>query len=863
MRAERPPEGTIALLFTDIEGSTRLARELGSGWQEVLAEHDRLLDEALASEGGFLDSKEGDAFFATFANAGAAARAAVHALRAIRRHPWPSAVGELKVRMGLHVGYVERTAAGYVGLEVHRAARVAAAAHGDQLLLTAAARELVGDAIAVDPLGFHRLKDFPEAVQLFCAVVDGRGANAFPPPKTEEVRPTNLPAGPPVLVGREDEVQRVRDALMREGERIVTLTGRGGAGKTSLALVVAAQALEQCPGGVWLVRLANLARTVELPAAIALAIGAVSDVGSSPQQAIVTRLRARGRTLIVLDNMEHLVGAAAMVGELAQALPELRILVTSQTPLRLADEACVPLDALEDEDALALMERVARRRNQGFSVAPGDRQAMVELAHLLDGLPLALELAAARLAVLSPAQLLERLHASPDVLRDDRADRPERHRSLRATVEWTLSLLDTGTRALFTRMGAFAGPVELDDLEAVAGGGGMEVLEELARLLDVALVRRVESGDGRVRFGLPEALRQIAAEQLDAAPDGARWRRAHAQRAYELVWPARLVGCVSNAAHRAALAASAEIAAAIRWARAHGDPLAGPLAAARAAILADSGHPREAFSLLEPLLERPPDDPAVFAEALWAYSWTLISVGRIDEAIVQADKAIEVAPSPEYRVMALVMRAFARTFRGEHEAALRDNEEATELARELGPVALYFALSMEAQARLFAGELDRGIELATSSEPIGEAADSEFLWRRHTVYGDHAAMAGRPLEALAHYAESLEQAQIRGNEMQILFDLIGVASALAAAGADEDAVEVAALAEKQVDELGIPGASPPVHALGQDQHLAARRRLGPEVTQEREARGQAVPAGQRVSRACELARAHAFSSSHA
>jgi hypothetical protein len=169
---------------------------------------------------------------------------------------------------------------------------------------------------------------------------------------------------------------------------------------------------------------------------------------------------------------------------------------------------------------------------------------------------------------------------------------------------------------------------------------------------------------------------------------------------------------------------------------------------------------------------------------------------------------------------------------------------------------------MEAQARLFAGELERGIELARSADPIGEAADSEFLWRRHTVYGDHAAMVGRPLEALVHYAESLEQAQIRGNEMQILFDLIGVASALAAGGADEDAVEVAALAEKQIDELGIPGASA-VHLLGQDQHLEARRRLDPEVIQEREARGQAVPAGQRVSRACELARAHAFSNSRA
>jgi predicted ATPase/class 3 adenylate cyclase len=862
VRAGGAPEGTIALLFTDIEGSTRLARELESSWQAVLADHDRLVQEAIASEGGFVEGREGDAFFATFADASAAARAAVAALRALKRHRWPAAVGELKVRMGLHVGYVERTTAGYVGLEIHRAARVAAAAHGGQLLLTAAARELIGDAASAEPLGFHRLKDFPEAVQLFCAVVDGRGANAFPPPRTEEVRPTNLPAGPPVLVGRDDEVARVRDALTREGERTVTLTGRGGAGKTSLALVVAAQSLEHHPGGVWLVRLANLAKPEELAGVIASAIGAVTDVGSPPLQAIVNRLRARGPTLLVLDNMEHLVRAAGTVAELIAALPELRVLVTSQTPLRVADEVCVALDALDDEDALALMERVARRRNARFLADAGDHEALIQVAHLLDGLPLALELAAARLALLSPAQLLERLHESPDVLRDDRADRPERHRSLRATVDWTLSLLEPETRALFIRMGAFAGPVELEDLEAVAGGDGLNILEELARLLDVALVRRVESGDGRVRFGLPEALRQISSELLDASPEGVRWRRAHAQRAYELVWPARLAGCSTNTAYRAAVAADAEIAAAIRWASATHGALAQPLAAARAALLADNGHPREAFALLEPLLADPSSDPAVLAQALWAHSWALMIVGRTSEAIAQTQKALEIAPSPEYRVMALTMRALGLTFQGEYAAAIRDNEEATALSRELDPKMVYFTQSLEAQAHLFAGDLDRALELENAAIPIGEAAEAEFLWRRHTIYGDHAALSGRPHEALGHYANSLEEAQTRGNEMQILFDLFGVASALADAGADEAAVEVAALTDKQLAEMGVSGATA-VHLLGQDKHLAARERLAAATLQACEVRGRAVPAGQRVTRACQLARAHALTMSGA
>jgi predicted ATPase len=728
--------------------------------------------------------------------------------------------------------------------------------------LTSAARELAGDVVAVESLGFHRLKDFPGALQLFCAVVNGRGASAFPPPRTEELRPTNLPAGTPALVGRDEEVERVRNALDLEGERIVTLTGRGGAGKTSLALVVAARSLEHYPGGVWLVRLANVGDPEEMLAAMASAIGAVTDVESSPQEAIINRLRARGPTLVVLDNMEQLVHGAQVLGTLVEALPGLRLLITSQVPLRIAAELCVALDALEDEPALALLERVARRRAAAFAALGADQEALLEVVHLLDGLPLALELAGARLAVLSPAQLIGRLRESHSVLRDDRADRPDRHRSLWATVDWTLSLLEAEPRALFVRMGTFAGAVELEDLEAVAGGDGLDVFEALAGLLDVALVRRVESGDGRVRFGLPEALRQIAAELLDALPDGDRWRRAHAERAHQLAWAARLAGCSSDAAYHAAVAADPEIARAVRWARATGDALAQPLAASRAGVLADRGHFREALEMLEPLLATPPEDPATYVQALWSYSWALTAMGRAPESIAPSDRALEVAPDDSSRVMALTMRALARTFLGDHIAAIRDNEEASELARGLDGRMLYFALSLESQARLFAGQHDRALELMAAAEPIGEAMDAEFLWRRHTLYGDHAALTGRPREALESYAQSLEEAQLRGNEIQTLFDLIGVASALAALGADEDAVEVAAMAHKQMTELGIHAATA-VHLLSQEEHPAAAERLEAGRAKQAELRGHAVPAGQRVPRACEIARVRAASGLHA
>ena len=400
----QPPMGTIAMLFTDVEGSTRLARQLGPAWPGVLAEHHRILGGAIAAEGGYIEGTEGDAFFATFAEPAAAGRAAVAALRALRAHAWPEAVGEFKVRMGLHVGYVERAATGYVGLEVHRAARVAAAAHGGQLLMTGAARGLLGESVPVEPVGVHRLKDFPAPEALYCAVVDGRGSDAFPPPRAYEARPTNLPAGLPTLLGRETELRAVHELLLARGERLVTVTGRGGAGKTSLALVAGDALLPEHPGGVWLVSLASAAGDAGVVRSVAAAIGAEGDLETTALQAITVRLADRGPTLIILDNVDHLVADAAVeIAGLLKSLPQLRIVATSQVPLRMGAECILALDALDDNAALALIERVASRRARALPLAVADGDALLDVVRLLDGLPLALELAAARLALLTPS----------------------------------------------------------------------------------------------------------------------------------------------------------------------------------------------------------------------------------------------------------------------------------------------------------------------------------------------------------------------------------------------------------------------------------------------------------------------------
>jgi class 3 adenylate cyclase len=282
-----PPVGTVGLLFTDIEGSTALAQALGDRWGEVLAAHHDAVGGAIAAHGGYVDGTEGDAFFAVFADVRAAGAAALEAQCALRHRTWPTPDGRLRVRMGLHAGHVERRATGYVGLEIHRAARVASAAHGGQVLLTEAARVLAGN-VPTEPLGAHRLKDFPAPEVLHCAIVDGEGAGAFPPPRTLEVRPTNLPPDDRIFVGRGAELEAVA-AAFSAGERLVTLAGMGGSGKTRLALAAATALLDEYPGGAWWVPVAAVTEASGVLPAVAAALR-MRDDGSRPLvEALATR----------------------------------------------------------------------------------------------------------------------------------------------------------------------------------------------------------------------------------------------------------------------------------------------------------------------------------------------------------------------------------------------------------------------------------------------------------------------------------------------------------------------------------------------------------------------------------------------
>ena len=487
------PSGTVTFLFTDIEGSTRLLHELGDGYVEVLAEHRRALRDAFSRYGGVEVDTQGDALFVAFARASDAAAAALEGQRAL-------AGGRVRVRMGLHTGEPIVTEDGYVGIDVHQGARVMTAGHGGQVLVSQATRDLLDGAFPLRDLGEHRLKDLTAPRRLYQL-----GDGDFPPLKT--LHKTNLPVTSTPLIGRERELDELATQLREH--RLVTLVGPGGTGKTRLALQAAADAVDEFEDGVWWVPLAPITdpRTVE--SAIATAVGA-----DGPLHA---HLRTQ-RALLLLDNFEQIVAAAPRVSDLLEAAPNVRVLVTSREPLRIRGEHRYAVDPLEHTEAVALFVERARAVVAGFT-ADG---AVAEICRRLDGLPLAVELAAARVGLLAPAELLARLDRALPLLTGGARDAPGRQRTLRATIEWSHQLLDEEEQALFAKLAVFAGGFTLDAAEAVCDAA----LDVLQSLVDKSLVRRRWGSD---RFLMLETVREFAVEQLERFDGREDVRRRHAE----------------------------------------------------------------------------------------------------------------------------------------------------------------------------------------------------------------------------------------------------------------------------------------------------------------------------------------------
>jgi predicted ATPase/class 3 adenylate cyclase len=487
------PSGTVTFLFTDVEGSTKLLHALGAeGYADALAEHRRRLREAFARHGGVEVDTQGDAFFVAFPTAPGALAAADEAREAL-------STGPIRVRIGLHTGTPLLADEGYVGPDVHRAARIAAAGHGGQILVSAATAQLV-EGVQLRDLGDHRLKDLTAPERIFQL-----GTDEHPPLKT--LHQTNLPVPATPFLGREAELAEIRELLVELGHRLVTLTGPGGTGKTRLALQAAASAADAFPGGVWWVPLAALRDPALVLESASTALGASGDLAEHIGD---TKL------LLLFDNFEHLTQAAADLAPLLAGCPNLTVLVTSREPLHLGGEHEYAVDPLQRGEAVELFLTRALAVRRDFA-ANGEVAAICER---LDHLPLAIELAAARVKLLSPKALLERLEQRLPLLAGGTRDAPERQRTLRATIEWSHELLTPDEQRLFARLAVFRGGCTLEAAEAVVDAE----LDTLQSLVDKSLVRL--RGE---RFWMLETIREFAVERLEASGEADELRQRHAE----------------------------------------------------------------------------------------------------------------------------------------------------------------------------------------------------------------------------------------------------------------------------------------------------------------------------------------------
>jgi len=665
------PTGTVTFLFTDIEGSTTLLQELGDAYANVLAEHRRVLEDAIAGHGGAVVDTQGDAFFAAFERASDALAAAAEAQRTLA----------VPVRMGIHTGEPSETGRGYVGLDVHRAARICSAAHGGQVVISEATQRLV-DGMSLLDLGEHRLKDLGEPVRLYQL-----GEREFPPLRT--LNQTNLPVQPTPLVGRERELDDVIGLVRRTDIRIVTLTGPGGAGKTRLALQAGAELAEEFAEGVFFVALAPIDDSALVVSTIAKTLGLRETEGETLDEGLA-RYLADKELLLLLDNLERLLDAMPAVAELLRAASGLEVVATSRAPLRISGELEYPVPPLETGDAVALFRDRAQRVKGDFQLTEENADTVAEVCTRLDGLPLAIELAAARAKLLPPEALLARLEQRLPLLTGGPRDAPERQQTLRATIDWSYGLLDETEQELFARLGVFVGGCTVETAEKVCAA----TLDSLTSLVDKSLLRNVGGGAGEPRVSMLQTIREYAVEQLEAHGEADDVRLLHARhyrdlaeasepeilRADQVTWLNRLEDELDN------------FRAALDWSTPRDSELALRLIGALRRAWVARGYLIETRTRLEAALEQGTDVAApIRAKALYG-------LGRV--ALNQSD----------------------------YDYAISRLEESAALFRELGDTeGIVYSLADLAWIATDQEDMDRAHRLATESLAVARPTEDETL----------------------------------------------------------------------------------------------------------------------------------------
>ena len=760
--------GTVTLLFTDIEGSTRLLRQLGpDGYAGALAAHRQVLREAFAVEGGVEVDTQGDAFFVAFPTATGAAAAAAAGQRAL-------APGPVTVRMGLHTGAPTVTAEGYVGIDVHRGARIAALAHGGQVLLSAATAALL-EGEPLRDLGRHRLKDFGAPARLFQL-----GAADFPPLRTPGA--VDLPVPATRFLGRERELLEAASVWFDRDPRVLTVVGPGGTGKTRFAIELARFLAEEADGGTVFVPLAPVRDAALVVPMIAARLGASGDDAA----AIGTRVGDK-QAHLVLDNVEQLLpGVARPLAELLGAAPALRIVATSREPLRIAGESELDLPPLDEGDAVALFVERAQAVRPGVVESP----AAHELTRRLDGLPLAIELAAARVKLLGPDQLLERIGQRLDLLRGGR-DVDERHATLRATIAWSYDLLTDEEQRLFARLAVFRGGCTLEAAEAVGGAD----LETLASLLDKSLLRRRTDADGGERFWMLETIREFAGERLEASGEEDEIRRLQADTLFELVDRAGTRAIVDVALPWDFDLVTPEIdnvRAVLDWADEH-EPVRGLRLATWLESYWVVRDPVEGAARLERLLARAPDaEPTLRAHALRALGGSLDVMGEHDRAAPGYRESLDLFTANGDDALAANMRfrvAANMVLRGETVEAWPLLEAALDDFRLRGMrIGECQALAFLSEKASSSGDLEHGVELTLESAAIA----GEVGWRWWEAGQLHGAASlerelGRLDAAEGHALGALDLALGLGDRQQAVFAAAELAAIAAERGDAERA----------------------------------------------------------------------------
>jgi predicted ATPase/class 3 adenylate cyclase len=764
------PTGTVTFLFTDVERSTKLLHELGpEAYAEALAEHRRILRETFAAHGGVEVDTQGDAFFYAFPTAPGALEAAAEGLE--RLEPGP-----ISVRVGIHTGTPHLAEEGYVGADVHRAARIAAAGNGGQVLVSAATAQLLergSNSLSLTDLGEHRLKDLAAPERIYQL-----GRHDFPPLKS--LHQTNLPVPAASFLGRDRELREVSELLSRDDVRLLTLTGPGGTGKTRLALQAAADAAERFRDGVFWVPLAPLSDPQLVPATAAHALGAKDGLPEHIGDKAM---------LVLFDNFEHLVEAGRELAELLSSCPNLALLVTSREPLHLTGEQEYPVPPFVHEEGVGFFVARARAIKPDFTAD----ESVSEICRRLDELPLALELAAARVKALSPAQILARLEQRLPLLTGGARDLPERQRTLHAAIEWSYDLLNGPEQRLFARLSVFAGGCRLEAAEEIADAD----LDTLQSLLDKSLLRQSDE-----RFWMLETIREYAAEQLAAGDEVERIRESHFNHFLALCERAYDERLTSESQWAPILEAEHDnIRSALDWATRTEPRTEAQLAGAIADYWMVRGHAPEARERLASALARYDERDPIRARAL-------THLGELEDDLPTLEEALSVwreLGDARGEGLALEATGWAHDHHGNYAAAQATHEQSLSVRREAGIPDLEGASARAGLCHVLvaSGEVERAQAMAEElSAVVAESGPSLMQQLALHFLADCPLVAGDYAEAERRYLRALQYARTAGLPGRATDEVLGVAMSLAGQGDSARAVRLAAAAHAEQEALG-------------------------------------------------------------